>query len=41
MGTHEELIRVKGHYHSLYTKQFQKETQQEIDELFKQQVVAI
>jgi ATP-binding cassette subfamily B protein len=40
IGTHEELIRAKGHYHSLYTKQFQKETQQEIDELFKQ-VVAI
>jgi ATP-binding cassette subfamily B protein len=38
MGTHEELIRAKGHYHSLYTKQFQKETQQEIDELFKQAV---
>jgi ATP-binding cassette subfamily B protein len=38
MGTHEELIRARGHYHSLYTKQFQKETQQEIDELFKQAV---
>ncbi|MFT5196204.1 MAG: ATP-binding cassette subfamily B protein, partial [Candidatus Promineifilaceae bacterium] len=25
IGTHAELIRAKGHYHNLYTKQFQKE----------------
>jgi ATP-binding cassette subfamily B protein len=34
MGTHEELIRNQGHYYSLYTKQFEREVQQEIDELF-------
>jgi ATP-binding cassette subfamily B protein len=25
MGTHQELIRARGHYHSLYTKQFRRE----------------
>jgi ATP-binding cassette subfamily B protein len=30
-GTHEELIRVRGHYYSLYTKQFRKELALEYD----------
>jgi ATP-binding cassette subfamily B protein len=34
-GTHEALIKQKGHYYSLYTKQFHQETQQKIDEVFK------
>jgi ATP-binding cassette subfamily B protein len=34
-GTHEELIRERGHYYSLYTRQFQREAQQEIDQAFK------
>jgi ATP-binding cassette subfamily B protein len=34
-GTHEELIRQRGHYYSLYTRQFQREAQQEIDQVFK------
>ena len=41
MGTHEELIRQRGHYHSLYTKQFHRETQTEIDEMFEQAALAI
>jgi ATP-binding cassette subfamily B protein len=41
MGTHEELIRLRGHYHSLYTKQFHRETQQEIDEMFQQAALAV
>jgi ATP-binding cassette subfamily B protein len=40
MGSHDELIRQKGHYYSLYTKQFQREVQQEIDELFAEPVAA-
>ena len=36
MGTHEELIRAGGHYHSLYTKQFNRQAQQEFDQIFKQ-----
>ncbi|MDH3675289.1 MAG: ABC transporter ATP-binding protein/permease [Anaerolineae bacterium] len=40
MGTHEELIRLKGHYHSLYTRQFYREAQQEIDDVFEQAMVA-
>jgi ATP-binding cassette subfamily B protein len=40
MGTHEELIRLKGHYHSLYTRQFYREAQQEIDDVFEQAMAA-
>jgi ATP-binding cassette subfamily B protein len=40
MGTHTELIRAKGHYHSLYTKQFQREDQGSFEELYEQAVVA-
>ena len=38
MGSHDELIRQEGHYHSLYTKQFRQEAQQELDELFEKAV---
>ncbi len=36
MGSHEELIQNGGHYHSLYTKQFHREAQQELDDIFEQ-----
>ncbi len=36
MGTHDELIHASGHYHSLYTKQFHREAQHELDEIFEQ-----
>jgi ATP-binding cassette subfamily B protein len=36
MGSHDELIRERGHYYSLYTKQFQREAQHELDEMFEQ-----
>ncbi|GAB4441985.1 MAG: ABC transporter ATP-binding protein [Anaerolineae bacterium] len=36
MGTHQELIGQRGHYYSLYTRQFHRETQQEIDQVFEQ-----
>ena len=29
-GTHTELMNAKGHYHSLYTKQFEEESTQEL-----------
>ena len=38
MGSHDELIRQGGHYYSLYTRQFQQEAQQDLDELFEQAV---
>lgn len=42
MGSHAELIRAKGHYYSLYTKQFLREAgQQEIDEAFEQEKAAV
>jgi ATP-binding cassette subfamily B protein len=42
MGTHAELIRARGHYYSLYTKQFRQETeQQRIDEAFEQEKTAL
>jgi ATP-binding cassette subfamily B protein len=31
MGTHQELLRAKGHYHQLYTRQFRKEMEEEYD----------
>ncbi len=36
MGNHAELIRAKGHYYSLYTKQFRKETEAQFDALLEQ-----
>lgn len=38
-GTHEELIRRRGHYYSLYTKQFHQAAQQEIDRAFERVAV--
>jgi ATP-binding cassette subfamily B protein len=31
MGTHAELLRTRGHYYRLYTKQFRRELEQEYD----------
>ncbi|MCX7682894.1 MAG: ABC transporter ATP-binding protein/permease, partial [Anaerolineae bacterium] len=31
MGTHAELLRARGHYYRLYTKQFRRELEQEYD----------
>jgi ATP-binding cassette subfamily B protein len=31
MGTHSELLRAKGHYYQLYTRQFRKELEEEYD----------
>jgi ATP-binding cassette subfamily B protein len=31
MGTHTELLKVKGKYHQLYTRQFRKEMEEEYD----------
>lgn len=36
MGTHAELIRAGGHYHALYTRQFQRGAQDMIDEVFQE-----
>jgi ATP-binding cassette subfamily B protein len=36
MGSHTELIRTGGHYHSLYTKQFRQTPQHTLDEIFEQ-----
>lgn len=42
MGTHAELIRARGHYYSLYTKQFRYETeQQRIDQAFELEKTAV
>jgi ATP-binding cassette subfamily B protein len=42
MGNHTELIRARGHYYSLYTKQFRQETeQQRIDEAFEREKVPL
>lgn len=42
MGTHAELIRARGHYYSLYTKQFRQEAEQNrIDEAFEQAKTAV
>jgi ATP-binding cassette subfamily B protein len=35
MGTHSELLRVKGHYYRLYTKEFRKELEREFDPFAK------
>ena len=31
MGTHAELLRQRGHYHNLYTRQFRRELEREFD----------
>jgi ATP-binding cassette subfamily B protein len=31
MGSHAELLRAKGHYYKLYTRQFRKEMEEEYD----------
>ncbi|MBE7551820.1 MAG: ABC transporter ATP-binding protein [Anaerolineales bacterium] len=42
MGSHAELIRARGHYYSLYTKQFRQETeQQRIDEAFEREKIPL
>ena len=33
MGTHSELIRAKGHYYDLYTRQFREERKESIGDL--------
>ena len=33
MGTHRELLKVKGHYYRLYTQQFRQELVSQVDEL--------
>jgi ATP-binding cassette subfamily B protein len=38
MGSHDELIQAQGHYYSLYTKQFQRESEASYEELFEQAV---
>jgi ATP-binding cassette subfamily B protein len=40
MGTHAELIQARGHYYSLYTKQFRQEPQYELDQMFEQALTA-
>jgi ATP-binding cassette subfamily B protein len=37
MGSHAELIRARGHYYSLYTRQFRRELEDEYD-VFKEEV---
>jgi ATP-binding cassette subfamily B protein len=34
-GSHEELIAQRGHYYDLYTRQFHRQAQQEIDQVFE------
>jgi ATP-binding cassette subfamily B protein len=42
MGSHAELIRAKGHYHSLYTRQFRQEAGQHgIDEVFEREKLPV
>ena len=36
MGSHAELIRARGHYYSLYTKQFRHEAEQRFDRVLRQ-----
>ncbi len=40
MGSHDELIRARGHYFSLYTKQFRQAPQYELDQMFAQALAA-
>jgi ATP-binding cassette subfamily B protein len=41
MGSHDELIKAKGHYYALYTKQFRQESEQRFTELFEPERVAV
>ena len=41
MGTHAELIQAKGHYYSLYTKQFRKKAEQQVSELGEQTTIPL
>jgi ATP-binding cassette subfamily B protein len=41
MGTHSELLRSKGHYYQLYTKQFRQELEQEYDVFKSPATVAV
>ncbi|MBN1217662.1 MAG: ABC transporter ATP-binding protein [Anaerolineae bacterium] len=38
IGSHAELIRAKGHYYSLYTKQFHRQAESSYEQLYKQAV---
>ena len=40
MGSHAELIRARGHYYSLYTRQFRRELEDEYD-VFKEEAPAM
>jgi len=40
MGSHNDLIRQRGHYYSLYTKQFHQQAQQAIDQTFETAAIA-
>lgn len=40
MGTHNQLIAAGGHYYLLYTSQFRREAQQELDGMFEQATLA-
>ncbi len=35
MGSHDELIRAQGHYYALYTKQFRREAEPEIETMWQ------
>jgi ATP-binding cassette subfamily B protein len=42
MGSHSELIRARGHYYSLYTRQFRQEAGQHgIDQVFEQEKLPV
>jgi ATP-binding cassette subfamily B protein len=41
MGTHAELIRARGHYYSLYTRQFRRKLEDEYDPLERAQLAAL
>jgi hypothetical protein len=40
MGTHAELLRLRGHYYRLYTQQFRQRIEQEYDP-FKEPSLAV
>ena len=40
MGSHAELIRARGHYYSLYTRQFRRELEGEYD-VFREREVEL
>ncbi|MEW5958800.1 MAG: ABC transporter ATP-binding protein, partial [Chloroflexota bacterium] len=39
-GSHAELIQARGHYYSLYTRQFRHQAQPELDEMFERAALA-